>query len=438
MHAGRLLVTASSRCLFVRGLFLVLCLIVLFGSAQAQTAEAPAPAAQSPVSALLRVFLDCGQCDTNYLRQNVAFVDYVRDRAVADLHVFVTTQSTGGGGREWTLKFIGIGRFSNQDRTLTFTTPQTATSDDERKAFARVFKLGLVGYAADTPAAGQLDVSWTPPATAAPAAPTRDPWRFWVFRLSGSGDVNGEQSTKNRSYRVSFSANRTTDAWKVQVSGSRNSSRGSFEIDDDTTIISRSRSWNANVLIVKSLGPRWSLGGRASASHSSFSNLDRSVNAAPGIEFNIFPYSQSARRSLTVQYTIGATAYDYRELTVFDKLSETVPNHNLNVALGLQQPWGSLNGYVSLHQHLSHTDRYRSNFWGGANVRLFKGFSFNAFGEYSKIKDQIGLPKAGVSTEEVLLRLRQLRTNYSYYLSFGLSYSFGSIFNSIVNTRFDG
>lgn len=417
---------------------LVLCLSALSGSAQGQTAAPPVAPTQAAPASLVRIFLDCGECDTDYLRQNVAFVDYVRDRAVADLHVFVTTQSTGGGGREWTLKFIGVGRLRGQDRTLTFTTPQTATSDDRRKEFARVFKLGLVPYVADTPAAARLDVRWAAPEEAAPAAPTRDPWKYWVFRVSGSGDVNGEQSTKNRSYRVSFSANRTTAAWKVQVSGSRNSSRGTFDLDDEATIVSRSQSWNASTLIVKSLGPRWSIGGRASASHSSFSNLDRSIHAAPGIEFNIFPYSESARRSLTMQYTAGATHYDYRDLTVFDKLSETVPNHNLNVALGLQQPWGSLNAYVSLHQHLNHPDRYRSNFWGSTDVRLFKGFSFNVFGEYSKIQDQIGLRKAGASTEEVLLRLRQLRTNYSYYLSFGLSYSFGSIFNSIVNTRFDG
>ena len=54
------------------------------------------------------------------MRQNVAFVEYVRDRAVADVHVLVTTEETGGGGLAWTLKFIGLGRFQGQDRTLTF------------------------------------------------------------------------------------------------------------------------------------------------------------------------------------------------------------------------------------------------------------------------------------------------------------------------------
>ena len=116
------------------------------------------------------MFVDCYECDTEYLRQNVQFVDYVRDRTVADLHILVTTQSTGGGGRAWTVKFIGGGRFDKIDRTLTFTTVQTATNDDRRKEFARIFKLGVAAYAADSPAGAQLDVQWTKPAASATAS----------------------------------------------------------------------------------------------------------------------------------------------------------------------------------------------------------------------------------------------------------------------------
>ena len=111
------------------------------------------PATSNTQDRLLRVYLDCNQCDTNYLVENVGFIDYVRDRADSDLHVLVTTQGTGGGGTEWTLQFIGSGRFEGQERTLAFNTLQTATDDDRRKEFARVFKMGLVGYAALTPAA---------------------------------------------------------------------------------------------------------------------------------------------------------------------------------------------------------------------------------------------------------------------------------------------
>ena len=139
-----------------------------------------------------------------------------------------------------------------------------------------------------------------------------------------------------------------------------------------------------------------------------------------------------------MQYTIGATRYRYRDLTVFDKLQETVPNHSVNFSIGLRQPWGSLSVYSEVAQHLNNRDRYRSSIFGSTDVRLFKGFSFNLYADYTKIKDQIGLRKGGASTEEVLLRLRQLATDYSYYYGFGVSYSFGSIFDTVVNPRFSG
>jgi hypothetical protein len=52
------------------------------------------------------------------------------------------------------------------------------------------------------------------------------------------------------------------------------------------------------------------------------------------------------------------------------------------------------------------------------------------------IHDQLGLPKGGASTEEILLQTKRLSTQYTYYSSFGLSYTFGSIYNNVVNPRF--
>jgi hypothetical protein len=53
------------------------------------------------------------------------------------------------------------------------------------------------------------------------------------------------------------------------------------------------------------------------------------------------------------------------------------------------------------------------------------------------VKDQIYLSKGGATEEEVLLRLRQLGTDYRFFVRFGLRYRFGSIFNNVVNPRFE-
>ncbi len=62
---------------------------------------------------------------------------------------------------------------------------------------------------------------------------------------------------------------------------------------------------------------------------------------------------------------------------------------------------------------------------------------FNLFGSIARIKDQIFLPKEGATDEEILVRRRALGTDYRYFMNVSLSYTFGSIFNNIVNPRFD-
>lgn len=396
--------------------------------AHAQDAAAPAPS-----SPTLKVFLDCQRCDDEYVRQNVGFVDYVRDRAVADLHVLVTTQETGGGGLSWTVKLIGLGGLQGRDRTYDFTTDQTATPDDQRKAFARVFKIGLVAYLPDGKVSPDLDVTWTA-STTSPA--THDPWNHWVFRLSGNGFGNGEMRSRSLSSYGSISANRTTDAWKVQLSTNGNLRTNTFELEDQGRVTSRTRSWDLNALVVKSLGPKWSIGGTSALSHSSFSNIDRAVMAAPGIEYNFFPYSQSSRRSLAVQYTLGVVHNAYVERTILDRTADTFARQGVKASLGLRQPWGSLNVVSNFSQQLDDLSRFRESLSGDCDIRLFKGFSFNIYTQYEKIGDLISLRQVTASDTAVLLGTQQLETSYGYFISFGLSYSFGSIFNSIVNPRF--
>ncbi|MBD3182369.1 hypothetical protein GF312_08760 [Candidatus Poribacteria bacterium] len=72
------------------------------------------------------------------------------------------------------------------------------------------------------------------------------------------------------------------------------------------------------------------------------------------------------------------------------------------------------------------------------NIRLFEGFSIDVFGSLSRIHDQLALQKGELSQEDILLRRRELSTQYSYYGSIGLRYTFGSIFSNVVNPRFGG
>jgi hypothetical protein len=53
------------------------------------------------------------------------------------------------------------------------------------------------------------------------------------------------------------------------------------------------------------------------------------------------------------------------------------------------------------------------------------------------VRNQITLRKGDASDEEIFLRLRELATGYRARLEMGLSYTFGSFLNTVVNPRFD-
>ncbi len=416
------------------------CLVALLLAAPVHAGAQDAPTPQTPPAGAIRMFLDCSFfCDENFLKQEITFVDWVRDRKDADVHVLVTTQSTGGGGTEYTTKFIGLGRFAGVEQTLRYISTNTSTADEIRRGIADVLKRGLVRYVSETPMGSQLRVTFEgKKGEAAKADPKKDPWNLWVFRTNIGGSMDGERSNKSRSIRGSASANRTTDDWRLSFSVSGNYRSSTFELSETETFTSISRNVDASATVVKSLTQHWSAGLLGSAGKSTFVNYDFRLRVAPGIEYNFFPYSQSTRRMLTVQYTIGANRFDYDEETIFGKLKESMIDHRLNTSLSLRQPWGTASGSVSYTQFLNKPEHYRLSAFGATNVRLFKGFSFSVFGEVSRTRDQIYLPRGGATPEEILVRQKQLATGYSYFMNFSVSYSFGSIFNNIVNPRFGG
>jgi hypothetical protein len=393
----------------------------------------------------IRVFVDCGFfCDMDFMRTELTWVDYMRDRADADVHVLVTRQTTGGGGYAYALEFIGLRRFAGQADTLHYNAASTDAPDITRRGLTRTIKLGLVPFAARTAHAARLDVTFAgAPSSATPDSATvqRDPWNFWTFRVGFNGNTDGESQQVSEYISGNVTANRTTADWKINlaVNGSYSESRFKY-VSEGTTIITKSlrRNYGASSLVVRSLSPHMSAGIRANASTSTYGNNRFSVSLAPAIEYNFLPYSQSTRRSLTVQYAPGVRHAEYNDTTIFGLVQETRPQHNLTVSYATRQPWGSVNVGLNGAQYLHDTKKYNAGISGSTDLRLYKGLSFNIGGNYSRVRDQISLPARDLTPEEVLLRQRALATGYSYWAWGGLSYRFGSIFNNVVNPRMGG
>jgi hypothetical protein len=401
--------------------------------------QVPAYAGQQAVrQERLRVFLDCGSCDFDYLRREVDFIDYVRDRKDADVHILVTTQGTAAGGTEYVFKFTGLGTFAGIDDELKFSSQQTSTAEERRAGYTRIFKLGLVRYVTSTSLAEYLNLTYKPggaPTQATPS-PADDPWNLWTFRVRGSGSMSGERSSSSRNFNTSFTANRTTDEWKWNSGLNLNFRESKYTLSDGEEIVDDSHDHNASALLVKSLGDHWSAAVRGRWASTTFLNQDRALRAAAGVEYSFFPYRISATKELTAQLTLGVANFDYIEQTIYGKDHETVGDLYFITRFDTLQRWGSIEASFETSMYLHDPARHRLEVDGFFDVRLFKGLSLNMGGSASRIRDQLYLQAGDATDEEILLRQRQLATGYRYSLSLGFSYTFGSIFNNVVNTRF--
>lgn len=402
----------------------------------------------APTNGPVAVYLDCRtNCDFNLIRTEITYVNWVRDREVADVHVLVTSQRAGAGGEQFTAAFLGARQFAGRGDTLTFTTNPTTTSDEQRRGVTRLLALGLVQFVARTSAAQSLRVTRgdTARAAAALVAPADDPWNAWVFSVSLSGSTDGERSYKSQYVNSRFSANRVTEEWKTNFnySYSYRGQRVTVQEFDSTgalaseeTYENRLRDWYAELQQVKSLTDHWSLGGSVEMASQVFRNQDLRVEAAAGIEYNLFPYSQATRRELVVRYAAGLVGYWYADSTIFDKIRESLPRHLVEVEYRTREPWGSANVTAQHRNFLTDATKRTTEINAGFNVRLFRGFSVNANGGYEWIRDQVYLPRGEQDAVDVLLRRRALLSGFQYQMRLGLSYTFGSIYNNVVNPRF--
>ncbi len=414
-------------------------LILLIGTAaNPGDGQEPRPA-PLPADRQLRVFLDCsGDCFSEYLRSEIAFVDYVRDRAEADVHLLITRTSTGSGGREYTAQFIGTGRFAGTERSLKAITTTSDSEDIIRRQLATTVRIGLLFFIAQDGVPQRLDLAVTLGSEQARPAVTGDRWNNWVFSLRGEASLDGEESRREMQLGGSISADRITPDWKITLGAEIEHQRERFNIDeeDEEPFEVERRERNFRWLVVKGLGEHWSAGATGEVESSTFTNTSLSVSASPAIEYNVFPYSQYTRRQLRILYALGPRSLNYYEETLFLKTEETLVRHELSATFDQRERWGSLEARVEWSQYLHDLDLSRLEADGEVSLRIARGLSVSAEVNASRIRDQLSLPARGATPEEILLRLRQLSSGYEYSFSFGLTYTFGSIFSSVVNPRF--
>ncbi|HRZ42881.1 MAG TPA: hypothetical protein P5228_09295 [Bacteroidales bacterium] len=412
------------------GFFLLI--IVLFCGTHPTAVHAQ----QSYKDLTIKVFLDAPWFELTYIRRQIPYVNYVNDPMDADLHIMVTRKSTGSGGMQYTISFIGQYTFASRKDELSFFTYPDETSDEIRKKFVQNLSLGLIPFLINTPYKDRLSITYEPGSDTLPAGPT-DPWNGWVFYTAVNGWMSFQETYQNLNIWSNFNVSQIKDRWKHQFWFSNNYNESNYILADDRSYRNITRSWGAHNRSVLAISDHWSLGEMAGASASTYSNIKLNLYLQPAIEYNIYPYSQSNERRLGFNYSIGPRLNVYVDTTIYNKTRELFLRQSLYLRYYLIRSWGNIGasaGYSSLVP-----DFAKYNLSGNFNlsIRIIKGLSYNLSGGASITRDQISLPKKGATEEEILLQKKAMRSRYNGNLSFGLSYRFGSIYNNIVNPRFE-
>ena len=376
----------------------------------------------------LNVFINA----SDYIRKEIPYINYVRDIKEADVYILSTSQGTGSGGQMFTYFLVGQNKNGGMCDTLSFVTTPDETQDETRIKEVRTLKMGLMRYVAKTPLSKYMTIGFSEPLS---ETVSTDKWDSWVFSTNLNGFLDGQKLTKSDQLFGKITANRITKDWKINSQVNYSYGKDIFDTVGGF-ITSENISKSANIMIVKSITEHWSYGGSANIGASSFNNQKMLLSIMPAIEYDIFPYSESTRRQLRLLYRAGYNYVTYIDSTIYNKTRETLWQHSLTAAYEVVQKWGTINVSLGYSNYLHDWSKNNISLDGFIELRVAKGLNVSFGGGASIIHDQLGLVKGGASTQEVLLRRKELATQYRYFTFFGFTYTFGSIYNNVVNPRF--
>ena len=420
---------------------------IVFGlAALALLTVASSLAAQEAGSTRPRIFLDCNapNCNPQYFRTEINWVNWVNDRTVADLHVIVGAVNTGSGGREYQLDFIGVNAVEPYEEQQRYNQLATDTQRESLDGLTLALGLGIAQWASTHGYGGLVHLQGVDPEVGGATQrlvsqeEVDDPWNLWVFRINGNVNRSSEETAKNTQFNGGFNASRVTPTWKTSTNAFMNHRRIYRQLSGGREFRDYPTDWRVGQLVAYSVAQHWSIGVTGSVARQTQDNQLLQVRMNPALEYSFFPYEEATRRSLTVFYTVGPTYHKYFETTIYDRNRELQFAHSLELSFDSQQQWGNAGVSLRASHYLHDFNLSNRSMSGNVNYRITRGVSIFAQGNVAWVRDQIYLSAGGATDDQALLNLRRQATDREDSFSLGLTFQFGSIFNNVVNNRFTG
>jgi hypothetical protein len=385
----------------------------------------------------LNIFLDCNHCDFDFIRTNFTIVNYVNDYKDADVHILITALPTGSGGSAYHIILLGQGRYKYMADTVMFDLPEDVTAEEVNAALLRKIKLGLVPYLLKSPYGEKLSLKIDKSPV---IINEEDPWKSWVFDISGSGSFSSQKTSQDFNLNGSFYLSKITPEIKIESSNNFGYYESKLRYyEDDTLVFSLNltqKDLSSRNLFVKSLGNHCGIGGFASFGKSEYSNLDFQMILGPAVEFNLFSYEEATSKQFRILYAVLYEYTNYKKLTIYNKMNDYLFRHDLSINFMYYETWGTVSATAYGSSYINNLSQYSLGASSIAYIRLFKGMSFNISGGIAYCQNQRSLRQQAFSTEGFLTGQWEMKKDFSYSMMIGLSYRFGSMNNNAVNPRF--
>ena len=222
-----------------------------------------------------------------------------------------------------------------------------------------------------------------------------------------------------------------------------NQNSGGIFYEDGTFIVnevdykSKQSSNGFTIQFIKSIKEHMGIGIKLRYYSSTHNNIYRAISISPGIEYNIFPYSEATYNRFSVLYNIKPVYNQYLKETIYYHKSETLFQHRLACQIKWMKSWGTISSNIYYKNYLHDFSQKDYGVHGNVTLNLIHNISieFEMHGEIDHA--QLSLPNEDASKEQILLRIQELESQFSYFFMVGFSYTFGSSQVPYYNPRMD-
>ena len=109
---------------------------------------------------LNNLYIKCDRCDNSFLKNEIKYINHVREQGLADIQLFIYRNRNANNGSRYSLDFIGKNKFSGKDLSLVVDTNPRFTRDEVRNALKRKIDIGLIYFLMESEISNSISISY--------------------------------------------------------------------------------------------------------------------------------------------------------------------------------------------------------------------------------------------------------------------------------------